>query len=125
MEGGSSAVYFKVYNHFQLKLFCYVILTNISDVIVGVDYRSPSQDDNTNEIFFKELRDTSRSAIFVLMGDFNVTEVNWEYHTANTNRSRRLLKHLDDKCLVQIQREPTRKGALLDLLLVKRQGLKG
>lgn len=53
-----------------------------ADAIVRVYYRPPSQDDNTNELFFKELRDISRSAALVLMGNFN-----WEYHTANANRS--------------------------------------
>ena len=57
------------------------------------------------------------------MGDFNLPDINWEYHIAETKRSRRFLKHLDDNFLVQVQREPTRKGALLDLLLVNREGL--
>lgn len=48
-----------------------------------------------------------------------------EYHTANTNRSRKFLKHLDNYFLVQILREQTRKGALLDLLLVNREGVVG
>lgn len=46
--------------------------------------------------------------------------VNRDYHTANTSRSRRFLKHLEDHFLVQVLREPTRKGALLDLLLENR-----
>lgn len=33
--------------------------------------RPPSQNDDTNELFFKELRETSRSTALVLMGDFN------------------------------------------------------
>lgn len=53
-----------------------------TDAIVGICYRPPNQDGNTNELFFKELRDISRSAALVVMGDFN-----WEYHTANANRS--------------------------------------
>lgn len=36
----------------------------------------PIWDDNTEEIFFKELGDTSRSAAIVLMGDFNLPDVN-------------------------------------------------
>ena len=35
------------------------------------------------------------------------------------------MKHLDDNFLVQVLREPTRKGALLDLLLENREGLVG
>ena len=57
--------------------------------------------------------------------DFNLPDVNWEYHTINTSRFRRFLKHLDDNFLGQVLREPTRKGALLDLLLRNREGLVG
>lgn len=35
----------------------------------------------------------------------------------------RFLKHLDDDFLVQVLRELIRKGALLDLFLVNREGL--
>ncbi|KAK4819838.1 hypothetical protein QYF61_012983 [Mycteria americana] len=61
----------------------------------------------------------------VLMGDFNFPDVNWEHHIADTNKSRKFLKHVGDNFLVQVPREPTRKGALLDLLLVNREGLVG
>ncbi|GAB0203307.1 hypothetical protein GRJ2_002796300 [Grus japonensis] len=98
---------------------------NKGDVVVGVYYRPPSQDDATDELFFKELREASRSTALVLMGDFNLPDVNWEHHTADTSRSRSFLKHLDDNFLVQLLKEPTRKGALLDLLLVNREGLVG
>lgn len=61
----------------------------------------------------------------VLMDDFDLPDVNWEYHTANTDGSRRFLKHLDDSFLVQIRRESTRKGVLRGLLPVNREGLIG
>ena len=85
--------------------------TNHLDVAVGVC--------DTNELFAKQLRETSLSSTaLVLMGDFNLPDVNWEDHTADTSRSRRFLTHLDDNSLVQLLRETTRKGAILDLLLV-------
>ena len=89
---------------------------------MGVYYRPPNQDDNNNELFFEEIRHTLRPTTLVLTGEFNLPEVNWVYHTANTSRSRRFLKHLDDNFLVQVLREPTRKGAFLDLLLENREG---
>lgn len=64
------------------------------------------------------LRNTSKSTTLVLMGNLNFPVVNWGYHTAGTNRSKRLLKHMDDNFMEQVLREPTRKDALLDLLLV-------
>lgn len=48
---------------------------NKGDVTVGVYYRPPRQDDDTDELFFKDLRDTSRSAALVLMGDSNLPDV--------------------------------------------------
>ncbi|GAB0177896.1 hypothetical protein GRJ2_000254900 [Grus japonensis] len=98
---------------------------NKGGVVVGVYYRPPSQDDATDELFFKELREASKSTALVLMGDFNLSDVNWEHHTADTSTSRSFLKHLDDNFLVQLLKELTRKGALLDLLLMNREGLMG
>lgn len=86
-------------------------------------YRPPSQDNKTNELFFKELRDISRSDTLVLMVYFSLPDENWEYPTADTDRSRRFLKGLDGNFLVQVLRELSRKGALLDLLLVNSKSL--
>lgn len=49
---------------------------NKVDVIVGVYYKPPSQVDNTDQLFYKELRENSRSATPVLMGNFNLPDVN-------------------------------------------------
>lgn len=35
-----------------------------------------SQDDNINEMFYREIRDVSRSNAFVLLGDFNFPDIN-------------------------------------------------
>jgi len=64
---------------------------NKMDVIVGVCFWPHGQDDSTDELFFKELTDISRSAVLILMGDFILTDINWEYHTTDTNKSRRIL----------------------------------
>lgn len=45
----------------------------------------------------------SRSIGLVLMGDFNLPD--WEHHTDDANRSRILLKVLDDNFLVQVLSE--------------------
>lgn len=49
--------------------------TNIADVIVGVYYRPPIQNGDADELFFKEIRDTSKLTTLVLMGDFNLANV--------------------------------------------------
>lgn len=63
------------------------------DAVVGVYYRSPSLSDDTNVLFYKELREMSRSIAFVLMDNFSFPGVNRDYHTADTNRSRKFQKH--------------------------------
>ena len=98
---------------------------NKAAVVVGVYYQPPSQDDHTDESFCKESRDMSRSSALVLMGNFNFPDISWEYHTAEPNRSRKILQDVVDNFLVQVLREPRSKGALLDLLFVKREGLLG
>lgn len=51
---------------------------NKGDFVVGVYYRPPSHDDDTDELSFKEPKVTSRSAALILMGDFNLSDVKWE-----------------------------------------------
>jgi len=98
---------------------------NKAAVVVGAYYRPPGQDSNTSELFCAELRDVSRSGALVLRSDFNFTDIDWEYRTADRNRSRKFPQHIEDNFLVQVLRELTRKGALLDLLFVNRVGLVG
>lgn len=98
--------------------------TNNADVIVGVYCGLPSQDEDTNKLFFKEQREISKSTALVLIGDFNLLDVDWEDHAAGTNRSRRLLKHLDDNFMVQVVGKLTKKD-VLDLLHGSREGLTG
>ena len=59
-----------------------------------------------------------------------MTDINWKYHTTDTNRSTRFLKHLleipKQLChfLVKVLKI-TRKGDLLDCLLVNIEDLAG
>ena len=57
------------------------------------------------------------------MGDFNFPDICWKYNTAEWDQSRRFLECVADNFLMQLVREPTREGALLDLLFVNREGL--
>lgn len=97
---------------------------NKATVSVEFCYRPPSQDDDVEELFFKELRDTSRSSTLVLKSDFNLLDVNWEYHTADINRYRRFLKYLDN-FVVPVLREPIQQSPLLVQLLANRECLMG
>lgn len=54
------------------------------------------------------------------MGDFNFPDINWEYHTVDTSRSRNFLTHVEGYFLVQVLRELIRKGGLLEFLFAER-----
>jgi len=51
--------------------------------------------------------------------------VHWKYNEAQKKQSRRFLKCTEGNFLTQLFREPTRGGALLDLLLTNTEGLVG
>ena len=55
--------------------------------------------------------------------DFNHPDISWEDHTSRQAQSRRFLQSIDDNFLMQVVEEPTRKGALLDLVLTNKEGL--
>ncbi|KAJ7414786.1 rna-directed dna polymerase from mobile element jockey-like [Pitangus sulphuratus] len=92
--------------------------TNRADILVGVCYRPPNQDEEEDELFYKQLVIVSQSLALVLMGGFN-----WKYNTAEKKQSRRFLECVQDNFLTQLVRKPTREGALLGLLFVNREGL--
>ncbi|XP_072728592.1 cilia- and flagella-associated protein 20 isoform X1 [Ciconia boyciana] len=70
-----------------------------------------------------QLGEASRSLALVLVGDFNLPDVCWKYNTAERKQSRRFLERVADNFLTQLVSEPTREGALLDLLFMNREGL--
>ncbi|KAK4822159.1 hypothetical protein QYF61_010420 [Mycteria americana] len=96
---------------------------NKADIVVGVCYRPPNQDEETDELFYKQLGEASRSLALVLVGDFNLPDVCWKYNTAERKQSRRFLECVADNFLTQLVSEPTREGAPLDLLFTSREGL--
>ncbi|KAK4813839.1 hypothetical protein QYF61_001937 [Mycteria americana] len=96
---------------------------NKADIVVGVCYRPPNQDKKTDELFYKQLGEASRSLALVLVGDLNLPDVCWKYNTAERKQSRRFLECVADNFLTHLVSEPTREGAPLDLLFTNREGL--
>lgn len=73
--------------------------------------------------FHKELRSLSRPPALLSMSDFRFSGINWKHHTADGNRSRKFLKHVEDNFLEQILRKRARTGLLFPyLLLANREG---
>ncbi|KAK4831137.1 LOW QUALITY PROTEIN: hypothetical protein QYF61_015440 [Mycteria americana] len=77
----------------------------------------------TDELFYKQLGEASRSLALVLVGDFNLPDVCWKYNTAERKQSGRFLERVADNFLTQLVSEPTREGAPLDLLFTNREEL--
>ncbi|KAJ7425137.1 mitochondrial fission process protein 1 [Willisornis vidua] len=55
---------------------------NKADILMGICYRPPSQVDEGDELFYKQLMDVSKSPALVLMADFNLLDVCWNLNTA-------------------------------------------
>ncbi|GAB0207232.1 hypothetical protein GRJ2_003188800 [Grus japonensis] len=99
--------------------------TGAGDIIVGVCYRPPDQGDRADEALYRQIGAASRSQALVLMGDFNHPDICWRDNTAERKQSRRFLECMDDNFLLQVIEEPTRRGAMLDLVLTNKEGLVG
>jgi len=81
---------------------------HMGDIIVGVYYRPPDQEEEVDEAFYKQLQAASQSQALVLMGDFNHPDISWEDRTARHMQSWRFLQSVDDNFLMQVVEEPTR-----------------
>ncbi|GAB0207314.1 hypothetical protein GRJ2_003197000 [Grus japonensis] len=95
------------------------------DIIAGVCYRPPDQGDRADEALYRQVGAASLSQALVLMGDFNHPDICWRENTAECKQSRKFLECVDDNFLLQVTEEPTRRGAMLDLVLTNKEGLVG
>ena len=59
------------------------------------------------------------------MGEFNHPAICWRDNTAGHKQSRRFLECDDDNFLLQVIEEPTRRDAMMDLVLTNKEGLVG
>jgi len=95
----------------------------MGDIVVGVYYRPPEQDEEVAEAFYRQLKVVFESQALVLMGNFNHSDICWEDHIARHTQSRRFLQSINDNFLMQVEEEPRRRGMLLDLVLTNKEGL--
>ncbi|RMC09659.1 hypothetical protein DUI87_13445 [Hirundo rustica rustica] len=96
---------------------------NKADILVGVCYHPPNQEEEVDNLFYKQLENVSRSPALVLVGDFNLPDICWELNTAEKRQSRTFLAC--ENVLSQLVSEPTRGGTMLDKLFANRGGLVG
>ncbi|GAB0187672.1 hypothetical protein GRJ2_001232500 [Grus japonensis] len=95
------------------------------DIIVAFCYRPPDQGDRAGEALYRQIGAAPRSQALVLMGDFNHPDICWRDNAAEHKQSRKFLECVDDNFLLQVIEEPTRGGAMLDLVLTNKEGLVG
>ncbi|GAB0175367.1 hypothetical protein GRJ2_000001900 [Grus japonensis] len=76
---------------------------NKADIMEGVCYRPPNQDEEADKIFYKQLGEVSRLLALVLVGDFNLPDFCWKYNTAERKQSRRFLERVEDNFLTQLK----------------------
>ena len=78
-----------------------------------------------DEAFYEQLAEVMQSPAFVLVGYFNFPDIFWKYNIAQRKQTKKFLECVEDSLLTQLVQEPTRGGALLDLLFTNREGLIG
>ena len=59
------------------------------------------------------------------MGNFNFPDTHCKYNIAQMKQPRRFLECMEDKFLIQLVKEPTRRGARLVLMFTNRERLVG
>ncbi|RMC21625.1 hypothetical protein DUI87_02492 [Hirundo rustica rustica] len=75
---------------------------NKADILLRVFYHIPNQEEEVDNLFYKQLENVSGSSALVLVGDFNLPDICWELHTAEKRQSRKFLECVKDNCLLQL-----------------------
>jgi len=87
------------------------------NLVVGVFYRPSNQGEPIDKAILVQLQETSCSQALVLLGIFNHPDDCQKSSMAICRQSRRLLECMEDNFSSQVIDSPTRRGAILDLLL--------
>lgn len=59
-------------------------MANNVDIVVGVCYRLPNQDEEMNEAFYKQLVEVTQLPALVITDDFNFPDTGWKYSPEET-----------------------------------------
>ena len=97
----------------------------MADILLGVCYRPPNQDEEVGAVFYKRLAEVSQSLALFLVGDLYLPDICWKNNTAEREQSRRFLECVGDNFVRQLVSEPSRGGASLDLLFTNREQVRG
>ena len=86
-------------------------------VNVSVTYRPPGQTQELDIEMYRILQQSLRNRESVILGDFNLTHIDWQALTGVEYESQRMLEFIDGKFFNQLLAEPTRENSTLDLVI--------
>lgn len=102
-------------------IFCKLLLSCYS-IIVGCVYRSPAADTDTMLLLYKYMHNHLRQGRVILLGDFNLPDINWLTMAHHSAHSDVILDIMLDFNLHQAVNTPTRNhgfgGNILDLIFL-------
>ena len=98
---------------------CRLFTGTHNEITIAVCYRSNNKQrlnvDTDQQVI--DLINHLHQRNFLLMGDFNYPDIDWESNTTGSSISERFLNCVEDNFLTQHVREPTRGNACLDLII--------
>ncbi|CAM5127487.1 unnamed protein product [Eretmochelys imbricata] len=100
-----------------------VIPCSDKNITVGIYYRPPDQDSDSDDEMLREIREAIKIKNSIIVGDFNYPHIDWIHVTSARNAETKFLDTLNDCFLEQLVQEPTRGEATLDLVLSEAQDL--
>ena len=120
-------------SEFKEFVWCRIKLRNNDSFLIGCVYRSPSSvDANSRELLnlFERARD-SRDSHKLIMGDFNLKEINWEDMSTSvgeTHLANLFVECVRDSYFIQHITEPTRiragqEPSVLDLIFTNEEDM--
>ena len=90
----------------------------------NVVYRKPGQTVDEDIKLYNSLNTTINSnKESIIVGDFNLPNINWSNNIGVESESHRLLDFIDDNFLHQTVTEPTRQSNILDLVISSQENL--
>lgn len=87
------------------------------DVMMGVCYRCPHATKDESRLLYTEIERFAQYVPLVVMGDFNLGEIDWVYNLGGSGEGQEFLDTVGDCFLTQKVLTPTRGGRILDLVL--------
>ena len=107
----------------RVEHMCVQLNTKTAKLYINVIYRRPNQPVEVDIAMYKSLEESIRDRETIILGDFNLPQINWTSITGVDGESYRLIEFVEDNFLHQSVTEPTRETNILDLVLASHEHL--